>query len=131
MRIAALALACSTLIACDSLPTNHTTRGSVDLAAGGEARGKFSVQGTDRVHVVFENRGPATLSFVVSDDQGRTIEEGQLGRERRNFTWRPLESFVTVVFRASHDPARLDYRVASEGGFTVEWDLTHALAPRR
>lgn len=131
MRNAALVLAALPLFSCQHLPTNNTTRGSVDLAQRGEAVGKFTSQGTDRVHVVVENRGPGALSFSVTDDQGRTIESGSIGRTRRNFTWRPLESFVTFSVNAPDNSARFDYRVASESPFTVEWNLTHALAPRR
>ncbi len=130
MRTLALIVAGLTLASCESFPKNNTTRGAVDLAARGEALAKFSAQGTQRVHVVVENRGPGALEFVVSDDRGRTIESGEIARVRRSFTWRPLESFVTFKVRASDQPARFDYRVASEGPFTVEWNLTHALAPR-
>lgn len=131
MRNPAFLIAGLALAACGSLPSNNTTRGAVDLAAHGEALAKFSAQGTERVHVVVENRGPGLLEFVVSDDRGRTIESGEISRVRRNFTWRPLESYVTFKVRAGGQPARFDYRVASEGPFTVEWNLTHALAPRR
>lgn len=131
MRNAVLALACLSFAACHNLPSNNTTRGGVDLAARGEALGKFTAQGTDRVHVVIENRGPGALSFTVSDDRGRTIETGSIGRTRRNFTWRPLESFVTFAVSSPDHPTRFDYRVASESAFSVEWNLTHALAPRK
>jgi hypothetical protein len=83
------------------------------------------------VHVVIDNRGPGELSFVVSDDRGRTIESGTIPSTRRSFTWRPLESFVTFSAHSAQAPTRFDYRVASESAFTVEWNLTHALAPRR
>lgn len=131
MRNAALALVCLSFVACRHLPTNNTTRGSVDLAARGEALGKFSAQGTDRVHVVIDNRGPGALAFTVSDDRGRTIESGTIDRTRRNFTWRPLESYVSFQVSSPDQAARFDYRVASESPFTVEWNLTHALAPRK
>ncbi len=131
MRKLAFAVTCLVLSACESLPKNNTTRGAVELAARGEALGKFSAQGTERVHVVIENRGPGSLEFVVSDDRGRTIESGEIDRVRRNFTWRPLESFVTFKVRAGDRPAHFDYRVASEAPFTVQWNLTNAMAPRQ
>jgi hypothetical protein len=33
--------------------------------------------------------------------------------------------------RAGAQPASFDYRVASEAGFTVEWDLSRAQPPRQ
>ncbi len=130
-KLAVVTLGLVTASACHTLPKNHTMRSRVDLAARGEASARFTAQGTDRVHVVVENRGPGALEFTVTDDQGRTIESGVVGKVRRNFTWRPLESFVTFSVKAPEQPASFDYRVASESGFSVEWNLTHALAPRK
>jgi hypothetical protein len=129
LSLGALALGAGS--ACHTLPKSHSMRGSIDLASRGDASAKFSSQGTDRVHVVVENRGPGSVEFSVTDDQGRTIEAGAIGRVRRSFTWRPLESFVTFNVKAPQAAASFDYRVASESGFTVEWNLTNALAPRK
>jgi hypothetical protein len=131
VNLALVTLALASVSACHTLPKNHTMRSSVDLAARGEASARFASQGTDRVHVVVENRGPGALEFSVTDDKGRTLESGVIGKVRRNFTWRPIESFVTFSVKAPQQATSFDYRVASESSFSVEWNLTHALAPRK
>jgi len=125
LRVAALATACL-LGACNALPTNHVSRGDVRLGQGGEAIGKFTSQGVDRLFVALTNRGPGEVQFTVTDDQGRTLDSGAIGRTERSFTWRPLESYVTLVLRAPTKPASVQYRVASESAFGVEWNLSRA-----
>lgn len=129
-RAVVLSLACC-VSACHVLPENHTTRGGVDLALGGEAIGKFISKGTAPVHVAISNRGPGELQFTVNDDRGRTLESGALGVTERSFTWRPLESHVTFIVRAAKRPATFEYRVSSQSGIGVEWNLSNALSPKK
>jgi hypothetical protein len=131
MRTIATLVASLSIAACQVLPANNTTQGRLDLAASGAATAKLTSRGTERVSFVVENRGPGALEYTVTDDRGRTMEEGRIERTRRSFTWRPLDAHVNFAVRAGAQPASFDYSVASEAGFTVEWDLSRAQPPRQ
>lgn len=128
-RIAGVAAGCC-ICACASVPSNHVARGDVRLGQGGEAVAKFTSQGVDRLFVALTNGGAGDVQFTVSDEQGRALESGALGAVGRNFTWRPLDSYVVLTLRAPSRATTVQYRASSESAFGVEWNLSNSVPTR-
>ncbi len=124
MRTPLALAACSLALLLAGCATSHEVTSSMALGPGGRVEGVLSVPAGSRATLRLANRGPGKAFFVVREDGGETLRDGQLDEAQATTESTEPVWLIVVLEGGDEGTTNVSWQVSSTAGAEMEWDLS-------